>query len=498
MRIAIIDLGTNSIRFTIHQLEKGAKKRLLHQEKHMIRLGQGVFAEGKLDPHVIRRTVHYFSAFKRMAHELYVDKIIATATSAMREASNSNKLLELIQSQTGIDVRVISGLEEARLIALGILKNEELGDGRVGLIDVGGGSTEVSVCQNRKTVSSQSFPLGTARLQEMFLKSNPPPAENIARLRQYIRSTIKSRMQKKKWPKISELIGSSGTIRALTRMAKKINGGKFLHLEGLEELVEEMSCMTTTELLGLPGMEARRVDMILAGAILVQEFMEILKADQILPTDYSLRDGILAEQEELLKKHVTSQISFHLPLLFEKSKRFGADIKHLKKTAKMSELVFEKLKPLHHLTQDWQVYLTAATILRNTGEAISLVNHEKHSYYIVKHANFPSVEPWELEFVANLCFYHGISKTNLDNFPYKDNKQRRKVFLKLLALLLVIDGLDSHAQKTASIKKISVKPRLIKMTIQGGSSTDFEILRVAQKKDLFEKIFHKTLIVVRS
>ena len=174
MRLAVIDLGTNSVRFDVHQIGPGTRIRQLHREKLMVRLGQGVFLEGKLDKDAIRRTVHAFQSFQRTSQDLHAQKIVAFGTSALREATDSDKLLSLIRAKTGIDVRVISGQEEARLIAQGILHNEKPPKGSYALLDIGGGSAEISICRGRGLIHSESFALGTARPSASFPQKRKP------------------------------------------------------------------------------------------------------------------------------------------------------------------------------------------------------------------------------------------------------------------------------------------------------------------------------------
>jgi exopolyphosphatase/guanosine-5'-triphosphate,3'-diphosphate pyrophosphatase len=178
MRFAVIDLGTNSVRFDVHQL--GKKAKLLHREKLMIRLGQEVFLKGKLNKDAIDRASQAFIHFAKVARKLQTDRMIAFGTSALRESKNGAAFVEHIRNVSGIELRVISGQEEARFIAAGILRNEKKLPPRFALIDIGGGSTEVSICKKNKAAASHSFPLGTARMQQVFLKKNPPAPPPIS------------------------------------------------------------------------------------------------------------------------------------------------------------------------------------------------------------------------------------------------------------------------------------------------------------------------------
>jgi exopolyphosphatase/guanosine-5'-triphosphate,3'-diphosphate pyrophosphatase len=497
VRVAIIDLGTNSVRFDVHQLEPRGNVRLLHREKIMVRLGQGVFTKGQLDRDAIHRTEHAFTTFKRLCNELTVSRIIALATSALREAIDGPKLIKHIRSKTGIDLKVITGQEEARLIARGILSNEKVTSrGRTALIDIGGGSTEISVAHGRRILRSESFPLGTARLQQLFLKKSPPTEESIEELRAYVRKSLQSSADDHKWPKSRLVIGSSGTIRALSKISRKAGGKKNVTVDELDALIKKMRRMTTTQLLGVPGMEPKRVDMILAGALLLEECMTWLKAKRVMPTEFALRDGIIEEQFELAKKHITSRIALHLPDLIEKAKRLGGDERRLARTLNITELLFRKLKPMHKLDRDWLLYLAAAVVLRDSGEAISLIGHAEHSYYVVKQANFPFIEDWESEFVAQLCRHHEDHKLQLEKLSMWKNG-RRQAFLKLLGLLSLVDAMDADPRSPVVIRRVTTRQKEVRIVFSRGSSSDLEVFRVNQRRALFEGVFRKTVALHR-
>ena len=191
--------------------------------------------------------------------------------------------------------------------------------GRFALIDVGGGSVEISICRAKEVLHSESFLLGTARLQQVFLKSSPPrqPSRGeispIEQLRRYIRSTLLSKMISEEWPKVDRVIGSSGTIRAIQRIMKKVNDERAIEIKDLKKLVGQMSTMTTTQLLGLPGMEARkRVDMILAGAILIEESMHALGAKKLIHHHYRFATEYWKRRLGFTRQHKRSHITLHM------------------------------------------------------------------------------------------------------------------------------------------------------------------------------------------
>lgn len=494
MRIGIIDLGTNSVRFDVHQLGPSGKVRLLHREKIMVRLGQGVFLQGMLDPSAVQRTLHAFLRFKKVAAQYRASKVVAFGTSALREVSDRDSFVQEVRTRTGIDLRVISGSEEAQLIALGILSSGKVGKEKVALVDIGGGSTEISICAGRKVLHSHSFNLGTARLQQLYLKRSPPAASSVDELREYIRGTLSGVMISQRWPRVTKVIGSSGTVRAL---AKLITGSddKAFAREKLNALVKKMSGMNTTELLGISGMEAKRVDMILAGAILFDECLRALGAASAEPTELSLRDGILEEEKRIFGQREQSHLALHIPDLFEKARAFGQDPEHLRRVAALGETLFDALRRLHRLESPWRVYLIAAIILRNTGEAINIARHEQHSWYIVMNAELPAADFWETELIAELCRLHEGSKQEPKSGGFADNRSRHAAFQKLLAILRTVDALDTGPETVLKLRRVQLHPRQVRLVYSGKNLTGLESINIEKRAPFFEKVFKRALVV---
>lgn len=488
MRIAIIDLGTNSVRFDVQQLGPGRRVKCLHREKIMVRLGQGIFLSSKLDPDAIQRTLQAFHRFRRLSDQYRVSKTIAFGTSALREASDREGFLATIKEETGIHVRVISGAEEAKLIALGIQARERIPKGLYSLVDIGGGSTEISVCQGEKILHSASFPIGTARLQQLFLSRTPPKPADLVALRKHVRNALLDTLLPEHWPRTERIIGSSGTIRALDKIL-----GEFTR-KNLSAMVKRMSLMTTGELLGIPGMESKRVDMILAGAVLFEECMAAMGAKKATSSEFSLRDGILEEELALFRQGGgASRLELHIPEMYEKARLLGGDVDHLQAVVALAEELFKRLQPVHRLNPSWKIYLVAACILRDTGEAVNLARHHVHSYYIIKHSDLPAMDNWELEFISQLCLHHEGAKLDSKDLSFTRNKVRKDAFRKLLALLRVVDELDTGPDARATIKSVKIMRKLVRLRFTGRNLTGMEAQNVAKKGLFFEKVFGRAL-----
>jgi exopolyphosphatase/guanosine-5'-triphosphate,3'-diphosphate pyrophosphatase len=295
-RLAIIDLGSNSVRFDVVALNPRGQAERLHREKRMVRLGEGLFKNGRLEKTAVARVLAAFRDFSAMIKDWGIDHVTAIATSALRDAPEQAKLIREIQRRYSIRLRVISGRREAQLIAEGVLAQERLPKGKFALVDIGGGSAELSYCRNSRQLKglSWSLNLGCLRLKQLFLSSQPPRPGELTRLRAHTRKLIK------KLPPAPVIIGSSGTIRSLERMARR--QAKPFNLNFLSRLNTEMALLDHGALLKLPGMEPKRVDLLLAGSVVLEELALQLKAKSLRATDFALRDGVLVEVLAKLKK----------------------------------------------------------------------------------------------------------------------------------------------------------------------------------------------------
>ena len=508
MRLAIIDLGTNSIRFDIQEVSTNRSGAVMHRrlyrEKTMVRLGQNLFLDGKLSEESKRRTLQAIQSFRSTMDALEVDQTVAFGTAALRDASDGDAFLEQIKNATEIDFRIISGAEEASLIAKGILANQaSLPKGTFALIDIGGGSTEVSLCKGKQVLFAYSFNLGVAKLQQVFLKTQPPlknkKHDPVLELRNFIKSVVLPKILIERWPKASVIIGSSGSVVALAKLVNKDKdtGIKPFDRKDLSRTVALIQNKTSAELLSMRGMEAKRVDMILAGGILLDELAELLGSKQIRTTEFSLRDGILEDSltRYTAKRSHSSEFSFED--IEKRIKLWGIDYAHVKTTQNHAEFFFDHLKSVHGLKAEWRPYLAASALLHDVGEIVSHAHHAEHSEYLVKNANFVGMHGWESSLIGHLCRFHKeekiFEKKNEKKIPYEKKDELRAVFLKLLALLQLADACDRTHKGILKLKKPKITRAKIEVKFTSKGPCDLEMLRFEQKKQLFEHLFHREI-----
>ena len=499
MRIGIIDLGTNSVRFDVQQLLKDGTFRQLHREKIMVRLGQGVFLKGTLDRGAARRTLDAFEQFPRTARALKAGKIIAFGTSALREVADRDQFLARVEEKTGIRLRVISGKEEAALIALGVLSREKsrLLKGRFALVDIGGGSTEISICDGQKILQSTSFPIGTARIQQLFLKKSPPGPGQLEAAREYISNVLRDVMSSEKWPSVRRVIGSSGTIRAIEKISRRETGSGLIRSGWVDDLTERMGAMTRASLRQIPGMEEKRVDMFLSGTLLFDECLKALGAREAVATEYSLRDGILEEELRLYGDGQSSHLSLHVEDLYERAARFGMERGHARHVADLAGSLFDALRPVHKLSQSWRIYLVAAAVLRDVGDSVNVFEHALHSGYIVRHSDLPGMEDWEIGFVAGLCSHHEDLKFDDRSGNFLKNPERKAAFRKLIALLCMLDEMDSGPETVIRVRGISRSRGEVFVRYSGKGLTGLEPVNVERRASIYRKALGIALHAVR-
>ncbi len=289
--VAVIDLGSNAVRFEVYDLLPSGSQ-LIHRERKVLRLGNGVFEKRRLDPQSVQAAFEFFADCRKVLDELSVARINAVATSALREASDGEDFLRTLTADFGITFRIISGLEEAQLIAKGILSNESGLNGTSLLIDIGGGSTELSRCEGGCVVAAQSVPIGAIRCHQSFLKSNPPAQQGIASLREYTAEVLCASDPALRAHQFESFVGSSGTVRTIAALGTPTTEIK---LDSLNALIERMQPLDFAGLCAIPGMESNRADVALAGAIALSEILTFFGGAALRVSTYSLRHGLLAE-----------------------------------------------------------------------------------------------------------------------------------------------------------------------------------------------------------
>lgn len=466
---AAIDIGTNSMHLVVARLADHGGFEMLTTEKEMVRLGAGSSGgEMKsLAPDAIERSLATLARMKEVAGSFGDVEIAAVATSAVREAKNRDDFLDRARDDVGVGVEVISGFEEARLIHLGVLQALPVFDQRLLVVDIGGGSTEFCVGKGEQVIEARSMKLGAIRLTQRFFAGVTDADHDgsvgrkaVKECRKYVRSALAPVAHELGGHQPEVIVGSSGTASTLAAMAlarrgekpRQMNGATFTAAE-LRELVDEVTSRTTEQRLELAGLDEKRVDIIVAGALLLDEIFRAFSIDEMTISDYALREGVLFDRfggdigRELSVLRATN--------VRRLSHQLDPDPGHAEHTARLATELFDRTASLHGLGDDARELLESAAIVHNVGLFISHSSHHKHSYYVVRNSEqMTGFTEHEIELIAVIARYHRKSRPS-DKHPEFAALSRgdQRVVRVLAGLLRVAIGLDRrHAESVRSVR----------------------------------------------
>jgi exopolyphosphatase/guanosine-5'-triphosphate,3'-diphosphate pyrophosphatase len=459
MRLAAIDIGTNSLHMIVVRVRPDLSFEIIDREKEMVRLGAGGLDGRALTPRAIQAALQVLSKFRRLAESHQVDHIEAVATSAVREAENGGEFLKAIVAHTGIRARIIPGTEEARLIhqaaAYGLGLANQIGV----TVDIGGGSVEITRGTAQTLSSGQSFKLGVIRLTERFVKSDPISQREERKLVRHIESELKGYLKEIIDAGFDRVIGTSGSILSVGAIAAADEDGtvptglrnrrvaaKQIHR------VRKMLCdLTLQKRLSVPGLEPRRADIAVAGSILIDTILRRLGASEITLCDMSLREGIILDYIARHRKeiaHAERYPDVRRRSVIELAERCNYTAEHSQQIARLALALFDATRSIHALTDREREWLEYAALLHDIGVHISYERHHKHSYYLIRNGDLRGFEPRDVETIALIARYHrrGVPARGQDG--YRDlGKGRRRIVRTLAAILRFAETLDrSHSQ----------------------------------------------------
>lgn len=467
MRVAAIDIGTNSVHLIIADVGPHGQLDIIHKDRSQVMLGAGGLSHKRIAEDAFERGVAAMLQFKDACDHHGVIDIHTAATSAVREASNGDAFCKAVKAATGIHVKVIAGAEEARLIYLGARQALDFSRGRVMIFDLGGGSTEFILAEPERMVLPMSLPLGHIRLAEGFHPPGPLLPEARAAIRAHAKKVMSPLVQRVPKENVGSLVGTSGTIRCLARMASAARGdelpahehGLVLHRKELDALLKRFRALSPEELDTLPGMDPKRRRTLPAGAVLVREVMRVFGCTQLTTSELSLRDGLLMDWVLEHGPQVTLQSEFSDPRhrsVVHTMRRFDVDDDHAEQVAKLSLTLFDELSTLHMLPIGDRELLEHAARLHDIGHHISGKDHPKHAQYLLQHIKLFGFTAPEVAILSNLVRYHagGTPKRKHPAFRALSGSDQRRVRM-LAGMLRIADALDrSHTQV---VERLSVQ-----------------------------------------
>ena len=465
MRIAAIDIGTNSVHMIVVRVRADLSFEVIDREKEMVRLGAGGLDGRALTPEAMHAALQVLSKFRRLAESHRVEDVVAVATSAVREAENGGEFLQTVHRETGVRPRVISGTEEARLIHSAAVYSVGVPRDIAVVVDIGGGSVEVTRGSGTAIDLGRSFKLGVIRLTERFVKSDPIEARDERKLVRHINAEIGKYLDQIARAGSDRVIGTSGTILSVGAVvsASERRGeaaalrNRRIAAKQVRRLRKELAAMTLEQRLRVPGLEPRRADLVVAGVVLVDEILRRLGAEELTLCDLSLREGLVLDYIAQHRKQIAQADRYpdvRRRSVFELAERCNFWPDHAHQVARLAVALFDQTRAIHGLTDRERDWLEYASILHDLGVHISYERHHKHSYYLIKNGDLRGFEPEEVEAIALIARYHrqGAPKRRHDEFGTLGRRMRRTV-RTLAALVRLAESLDrSHTQVISTIE----------------------------------------------
>jgi exopolyphosphatase/guanosine-5'-triphosphate,3'-diphosphate pyrophosphatase len=498
--IAAIDIGTNSIHMVVAKVSDSGFE-VIAREKDNTRLGEGGGDMKILSPEAMERGIDALRHMRRVA-DAHRASVFAVATSAVREAKNSSDFVGRVANEAGIDIEVISGVEEARLIHLGVLQALPLSDKRSLLIDIGGGSTEVVIFDHTEELFVRSFKIGAVRLSNRFFPNGSTHPASVPSCSKFIASTVEP--VKREVLKVGHEVAivSSGTGETLARMCwmlthdempRSMNGVRFTADE-LHQVTRMIALSTLVERSQLEGLEADRVDIILAGALILDTLATSFAIASFMYCDYALREGVLLDAAQRLDPDVNNDLhNVAIQSARKLAERCDDDPSHSLNVSHLSCVLFDELSHSYELDPHHRLYLETAAVLANVGLVVSHARHHLHTYYIVRNADLVGFTDHEIELIAQIARYHRKSEPKLQHAAFAALSEADQHTVRMLsAILRIAIGLDrTHDGRTTSVS-VSQKNTSLQITLHGKKRADLDLnlyatqQRVALLADVFE------------
>lgn len=516
MKLAAIDIGSNSIKLVVVDAAASDSFAVLAREKETVRLGHNTLREGHLSSESIRRAAECLRRFRSMAEARGAEQLIATATASVREAHNSAEFIREIKKQTDVRVEILSGIEEARLIGIAAAQGCGLGVSPLLNIDIGGGSTEISVVKNGLPDELYSVKLGAVGLTEIFISADPPKPKELRALRDEIRSALERPSRELRNLRWQRATGTSGTIlaigehlrlrglrEAISREQGAQPAGAEIVLSRLERFNERVAEMSFNERKAQPGISAQRAEIVISGGQILEGVMRSLGINALRTCDYALREGViidrLREMEAESRPPVPDIVDQRLRGVHAVGRRFGYEEAHAHQVAKFAEKIFDHLALADEtLTRHERTLLSAAALLHDVGYHIAHESHHKHALYLIRHSELTGFSEAEREIIANVARYHRGSTPKERHPDYAAlNQSDRETVSRLSAILRIADALDrSHDCRVRDIR-CARDGQILHVQVRSAVNCEKEILAAEQKSDLFAQIFKCRLAFAR-
>lgn len=516
-RVAAIDVGTNSLRLVVAESDPTVRFRVIEDVKQATRLGAGLYLTGRLADEAMARTLAALQHMRRVAEGYHVERIRAVGTSAVREAANGDAFVEQAELRAGIRVEVIDAEHEARLAFCSVANTFDLDDRRCGIVDLGGGSTELVISAGGVIDAVHKLPLGAVRLTETHGRKGNRGKYRFGEMRRGVDQIIRSTVGAPPYP-LELLIGTGGTFTSLARVSIlrgsapgaagrfpfAVRGYELPHAE-VREILGWLRRMPLEERRRVPGLSSQRAEIFVAGICIIERLMRFLGVATLRVHDGGIRDGLLSEMIDELGAAPTRPPYFTRSALaavraFARRSRYEKD--HSEHVTRLAVRIFDQLAAAlpdasgAWATREARDLLQAAGVLHDVGMLVAWEDHNRHSYDMIVHADLPLYSRRELEIIANVARYHrgGGPKASHANLRRLGNDDQRLV-AHLAGILRIADGLDRlHVQNVTDVI-VTAEPDAVRFEVRAAEAPRTNLRYARRKADVFESAFHAQVLL---
>lgn len=509
MRIAALDLGSNSFHLLVTDAAADGTLTPVAREKVMLRLGDVVAREGRLPPDTLETTLQTLKRFAAIIAVSDVDETVVCATSAIRDAANRDEIIARAATEAGLDIRVIDGLEEAALIFEAVRASLVLDPPPALCLDLGGGSLELTVGDVAGARFSTSVPLGVARLTAQLVASDPPTKGELKRVRNRVYEVLDPLGDTIDELDPRMLVGTSGTLCDLAAMAFHRRTGALptslnqltVGYDEIRALHRDLSRATAEERRSMPGLEPRRAEVMPAGSRLLLATMQLFDFESLTVGEWALREGMALDAVrragggvEHLDPHAIREAS-----VLDLARRCGWPEPHSRTVASLAESLFDQTRQLHRLDGEGRDLLRYGALLHDIGEHVSVENHAQHTAYLIEHGRLRGFDPGEVAMLACLGRYHRRGEPKSGSEAYARLRPQRRLLVDMLVPLLQVAHSLDHA-RTNAVSEISVTldDETVRVAAVATTDADLELWAAERTRKRFERVFGRTLQFTRA
>lgn len=491
VRTGIIDIGSNSIRLVIFESNSQGSYRVIDEAKESARLSERVNENGEFSEDIISLVSTTLLHFRMLCEAAGTQKIRAVATAAIRNAKRSQHIIDVLQNSTGLTIEILSGEQEAYFGFLGMINTLDLQDGY--LIDIGGGSTELSLFLNRTIVHSFSFPFGSVQLTKKFGRDGVITEEKQKDIQKMIEHAATKFEWIRKHPGLP-LVGLGGTVRSLCNIDQKSNHYSLslthnytMKATAINQILNKIQSIPLNERKMIDGLAKHRVDIIVPGAIILQTLFRCCHATHYVISGSGIRDGLY--HTELARTQLSSTDMLNTSVLNLLHQHPIVPIPHIKQVNRFALQLFDVLRLQQEQSDRSRLLIHAASMLYRIGISIMFYDFHKHTFYLIAHSPLHGLTHREIILCATIASYKNKKKARaiLNLYPDIIPKEDLSIVCKLGTLLQLAIALDRSETQPIQLLEASINHKELQLIAKAHINAMIEARQVLQVTEEFQK-----------